>query len=293
MKQKIKERGGLKDNGLKKWRGLLFVVPSLMGVSILYIIPFVETIGYCFTTGGIGGKFVGLSHFRTLFHNKAYKLAMKNTTLIIGITIPLLCLLAMVIALFIEENLKKYVFLQGCLLMPIAMPTVSLLLVWKDLFEKEGVLDFILTSQIDYLDSKYAPLIIMGLIIWKNIGYDVLLILSSLLILPKEYEEAAQLDGAGKIKIACLIKIPQLVPMLFFTVIISLFNGFKIFREIYLLKGQYPNESIYLLQHFMNNNFICLNYNRLATSAFMMYLVIFIVIYWTARWQKVIYIVRK
>lgn len=271
---------------LKKWKGLLFVLPNLAGVVLFYIYPFISSLKYCFTTGAVDRKFVGFRNFISLFHNEAYQLAVKNTGCIIGTAVPILCLLAVILALVIEKHFKKYRFLQGWLLLPLAIPTASLLLVWQDLFNRGGILDTCLKSNIDYLNCSYTPLIIIGMIIWKNVGYDVLLILSSLLMIPSEYEEAAKLEGADDFKVACQIKLPQVVPMLFFTVIISLFNSFKISREIYLLKGEYPHESIYLLQHYMSNNFFHLNYEMLTTAAFMLYLVIFSIIYIGMRWQQ-------
>ena len=270
----------------KKWKGLLFILPSFIGVMLFYIYPFISSLKYCFTMGGIDRKFVGISNFISLFHNEAYQLAVKNTFLIIGLAVPILCMVALILALVIEKYFKKYSFLQGWLLLPLAIPAASLLLVWKDLFSQGGILDTCLKTNCDYLNCQYTPFIIIGMILWKNIGYDVLLILSSLLMLPKEYEEAARLEGANELQVACGIKLPQLVPMLFFTVTISLFNGFKISREVYLLGGEYPHKSIYLLQHYMSNNFFHLNYEKLTTAAFMLYIVIFTIIYVGTRWQQ-------
>ena len=271
---------------LRKWKGLLFVLPSLSGVLLFYILPFLKSFVYCFTTGLNDRRFVGITHFKTLFSNANYRLAMGNTLFIIGIALPSLCLLSLVIALLIEKQLAKRKWLQGLLLIPMALPAASLMLVWQDLFSKEGVLNVLLGTHLDWLQSDKASWIIIGLIIWKNLGYNVLLIIGTLLTMPKEYEEAAQLDGAGFMKIAGFIKIPYLVPMLFFTVVISLSNCFKIFREVYLLQGDYPNQHLYLLQHFMNNHFTKLNYDLLTTAAFTLYTGIFIIIFWGARWQQ-------
>jgi multiple sugar transport system permease protein len=271
---------------INKWRGFLFVLPSLVGVAIFYIIPFGSSLIYCFTAGIANRRFVGLENFKILFQNKAYKLTLYNTGLIIGTALPILCLVAVGLALVIEKELKKYRFLQGWLLLPLTIPTASMVLIWKDLFAEQGIINAMIHARINWLDSKYGFLMVIGMIIWKNIGYDTLLIISSLLTLPKEYEEAASLEGAGDIRIALTIKVPQLVPMLLFTVIISLLNCFKIFREVYLLQGNYPSKNLYLLQHFMNNNFTKLNYEMLATAAFVLYIVIFMVIYCSVKWQQ-------
>lgn len=271
---------------LKKWKGLIFVLPSLIGVFIFYIIPFISSAIYCFTTGVVDRKFVGFANFIALFHNEAYSLAVKNTCIIMGIALPLLCTMSIILALVIEKNLNKYRSLQGWLLISMAVPTASMVLVWRAVFETRGVLNGLLGTNVDWLNSDYAPFIVVGLIIWKNLGYDILLITSSLLTLPREYEEAASVEGANGIRIALWIKLPLLVPMLFFMGIISLLNCLKIFREVYLLQGDYPNKSIYMLQHFMNNNFKNLNYEMLTTAAFILYIVIFTIIYFMTRWQQ-------
>lgn len=271
---------------IRKWKGLLFVLPSLSGVLVFYILPFLKSFVYCFTADLSDRRFVGLTHFKTLFNNANYRLAMGNTLFIIGIALPSLCFLSVLIALLIEKQLAKRKWLQGLLLIPMALPAASLMLVWQDLFAKEGILNAVLDTHLDWLQSDKALWIIIGLIIWKNLGYNILLIIGTLLTMPKEYEEAAQLDGAGFFKIASFIKIPYLVPMLFFTIIISLSNCFKIFREVYLLQGDYPNRNLYLLQHFMNNHFAKLNYDLLTTAAFTLYTVIFIIIFFGARWQQ-------
>lgn len=271
---------------LRNWKGLLFVLPSLLGVVIFYIIPFFSSMVYCFTTGIVDKHFVGLENFIALFHNEAYGIAVKSTVCIIGIALPVLCILALAVALVIEKNLEKYRSLQGWLLIPMAIPVASMVLVWQDLFQKQGILSALVGRHTDWLSGGWAPFIVVGLIIWKNLGYDVLLIISSLLTLPKEYEEAASIEGAGSIRIALWVKVPQLVPMFFFVGIISLFNCFKIFREVYLLRGEYPSKNIYMLQHFMNNNFSNLNYEMLTTAAFTLYMVIFTIIFVVTRWQQ-------
>ncbi|MEE1072956.1 MAG: sugar ABC transporter permease [Cellulosilyticum sp.] len=271
---------------LKQWRGLAFVLPSLIGIIIFYLGPFVLSLMYCVTSGVKEKKFIGLNNFIALFHNDAYKLAVKNTIHIIGLGILIVCISAFIIALVIEENLRKYRFLQCIVLIPMAIPTASMMLVWQDLFKEGGILNILMGQSIDFLDTHYATYIIVGIIVWKNVGYAILLMTSTLLTLPNEYVEAARLEGASWYQITLHIKVPQIVPMLFFMVIISLWNSFKIFREVYLLQGDYPNEELYMLQHFMNNNFVNLNYQMITTAAFTMYIVIFVMIGLASKWQQ-------
>lgn len=270
----------------KKWIGIAFIMPSLIGMLIFYFIPFCVSLTYCFSAGMGQRKFVGLANFKQLFENVNYRLALKNTLYITGVALPLLCVMAIVAALFIERALTRRKWLQGTLLMPMAIPAASLMLLWQDLFSKEGLFSSLLGVKIDWLHSGFAPWIVIGMIVWKNLGYNILMMMSSLLMMPKEYEEAAVLDGANERHIALHIKLPYLMPMLFFEVLISFLNCFKIFREVYLLQGNYPETNLYLLQHFMNNHFTKLNYELLSTAAFTLYSVIFIVILVVAKCQN-------
>ena len=92
---------------LNKWEGLLFVLPSLLGVSIFYILPAMQSVMYCFTSGIEERKFVGLAHFISLFNNQTYRLATGNTLFITGIALPLLCVLGIIIAILLEKNIYR------------------------------------------------------------------------------------------------------------------------------------------------------------------------------------------
>ena len=86
-------------------------------------------------------------------------------------------------------------------------------------------------------------------------------------MIPKEYYEYAALFGAGKVQSFRYITLPILLPTITFTIVLSIMNAFKCYREAFLLGGNYPNDSIYLLQHFMNNNFQNLNYQKISSAA--------------------------
>ena len=90
--------------------------------------------------------------------------------------------------------------------------------------------------------------------------------------------EAAQLDGAGAMKTFFRIKLPYLSSSILFVTILSVINSFKVFREVYLLTGDYPYDSLYLLQHFMNNMFKSLDYQRLSAAAILMVIVMIVII---------------
>ena len=86
-------------------------------------------------------------------------------------------------------------------------------------------------------------------------------------MIPREYYEYATMFGAGKWQSFWHTTWPMLIPTFGFTIVLSVMNGFKCYREAFLLGGNYPDDSIYLLQHFMNNNFQSLNYQKISSAA--------------------------
>ena len=126
--------------------------------------------------------------------------------------------------------------------------------------------------------GEHAFVVLLILYLWKNTGYNVVLFLAALNSIPKEYYEAADIDGAGGFTKVTRLTLPLIAPHTRFILVISIVNLFKSFREAYILFGDHPDRSIYMIQHFINNNFINLNYIRLSVGAVLVFLVIFIMV---------------
>ena len=106
----------------------------------------------------------------------------------------------------------------------------------------------------------------------------MILFLSAFGNIPKDVVEVAQLDGANRFQIFWHVKLRYLSPMLVFSTILSIINSFKVFREVYLLTGEYPVGTLYMLQHYMNNTFASADYQKLSTAAIYMSIVMIIII---------------
>ncbi len=103
--------------------------------------------------------------------------------------------------------------------------------------------------------------------IWKNLGYTMILWLAGLASVPQSVYEAAEMDGAKKSVQFFKITLPLIRPMIFTIVVLSFLNSFKVFREAYLVAGNYPQENIYLLQHLFNNWFLSLSVDKMAAAS--------------------------
>ena len=250
---------------------LLFIVPSFFGVAMFFIIPFVMSLGYAATDAR--GNFVGLSNFAGLFGNESFRLATVNTVKFMVVAIPLNIIIPLFIACLLFHMIGN-VWLKMIFMSPLVIPSACVAFFFQSLFMSNGLLSRILGENTDWLQTEYSFVIVVGVYIWKNMGFNLVLALAGLANIPKDYYEWAAVEGMGKWRMFFKITIVYLIPALFIMFVMSFINSFKIFRELYMLAGSYPNEKIYMLQHYMNNQFSRLNYQNLTTSAFVMTFVI-------------------
>jgi multiple sugar transport system permease protein len=251
--------------------GLGFVLPGLAGFSLFFILPFGLSLAYAFMDKPIGGSFAGFANFTALFHNSAYLRGLGNTARFIGISAPLNLALSLGLALLVNRAGKYREWFSLVFLVPLVIPSGSMVFFWKTFFFYDGALNGALTAlgleKINYLDSNLALPVMILIYLWKNCGYNMVLFLAGLGNIPRDYYEAAWVDNASRLQCFIHITLPCLLPVSTLAFIMSIINSFKIFREVYLIAGAYPHESVYTLQHFMNNMFASLNYPRLTSAA--------------------------
>jgi multiple sugar transport system permease protein len=160
------------------------------------------------------------------------------------------------------------------------IPSGSIVYFWKSLFGVSGFLNgvFFPDAPINWLNTEWSRSIILLIFTWKNAGYNMVLFLAGLQLIPKDYYECASLEGAGVIKRFFSITLVYMIPTGFLVLMMSIINSFKSFKEIYLLTGSYPHESIYMIQHYMNNQFAVSNYQKLASASYVLSAVIITVV---------------
>lgn len=257
---------------------LLCLAPSLAGFLLFYGVPFAEAFGMSFFSSPVNGHFAGFENYISLLKNQAFLKAALNTAVFTGIGAPLLVILSLLLAMALEKPVFGRRALRTLFLSPLVIPVASVVLVFQVLFENNGALNGILASMggsgIDWLKSGVARYVVMLLYLWKNMGYNMVLFLAGLGTVPKPCLEAAEMDGANGLQKFRHIVWPSLMPTTVFVTVMSVINSFKIFREVYLLAGSYPHDSIYTLQHFMNNMFTSLDYQKLTSAAFVMALAV-------------------
>ena len=252
------------------------------------LIPFGAVIAEAFT-GMADGTFAGLENFILVVHNAAFRLAAKNTLRFMAVCIPLLMAVSLWTAVLVKDAADRSGVFKTTMLLPMAVPVASVVCLWKVVFHPQGLLNQLLGNTdgagIDFMRQKSAFLVLVFTYIWKNNGYDMVLWLAGLDGISGELYEAAQVDGAGAWQKFRYITAPGLRGTASLVALLSVINSFKVFREAYLIAGDYPHDSIYMLQHLFNNWFVSLDIQKMsAASVLLETAVLFGVLLW--RWRR-------
>lgn len=262
--------------------GLLFIAPSLAGVAIFVLIPFGDVVVRSFRSA-MNGQGVGLQNYYTVLQNEAFLLAAGNTLRFMAVCMPLLIGLSLFLAVILYNRIHKAAFFKTTFLIPLAVPVASVVLLWRVIFHRSGLLNTALTAfggqPVDWMNSEYAFWVLVASYIWKNLGYDLVLWIAGLSGISSAVYEAAAVDGAGSWRIFRSITLPNLMPSFYTITVLSFLNSFKVFREAYLVAGDYPHTSMYLLQHLFNNWFRELSMDKLAAAAVVVAGVILLLIF--------------
>jgi len=262
----------------------LFLIPSLLGIFVFYALPFFISLYYVVIDNPASRQFVGLYNLIDTWNNRAFALAARNTAVFMLTSISLNIILALGFTLLIKPlRIELRRILMLFFLLPLVIPSGSVTFFWDRLLAVNGFINrfwipIFDTMPFGWLNSAYAMIFVVLVFIWKNIGFNMILFQAGLDFIPKEYYECASLEGAGKIRQFYIITLPYLAPSFLLVFILTVVNSFKVFREIYLLTGAHPNFSVYMLQHFLNNQFNNLNYQRMASASFFVFIIIFILV---------------
>lgn len=253
---------------------VLFLAPSLIGFAIFYLIPFVMGFFYSFQDSAVDGSFVGFDNYNALLASGSFRKAASNTFLFTGISVPLIVVLSLLFAILLNQKLYIRNLLQTAFVLPLVVPVASIVMMWQILFDWNGTVNVWMQSmgieRIDWMKSDWSMGVLVVVYTWKNIGYNIILFLAGLQSIPKDYYETADIEGAGRFHKLIHITLVYLTPTMFFVVLMSIINSFKVFRETYLIAGDYPHDRIYILQHYMNNMFLSLDIQKLTAAATLM-----------------------
>ncbi len=260
----------------------LLSLPAFVGFLVFYIIPFFRSIGYSFVGSVANQEFVWFANYKEVLANKYFRLALKNTVIFSGVGVMAIMLLSLLLSIALVKLSKRFAFIKSFFVMPYVLPSASVIFFWQMFFDTGT---YTALTELESLGGFFDVLPLYVIFLWKNIGINIILITSALTKIDSVIYEAAALDGAHGLKLHAKITLPLISPSLFFVGVLSFVNSLKIFKESYLYYNtNYPPDTAYMIQNYMNNHFYKLNYQNLSTAVVIFTLTMAVVIF---DWYKI------
>ncbi len=224
--------------------GWFFILPTIIGLIILNIIPIFQTIYQSFFKTGAFGKgniFVGLDNYEKLLKDASIWQALFNTFKYVIVEVPFSIAIAIVLAVFLNRKMRGRTVFRTIYFLPMVAAPAAIAMVWRWLYNSEfGLLNHLLNSiginSINWIsDPKIAVISIAGVGIWSVLGYNMVLFLAGLQEIPRDYYEAAKIDGANGIKEFFSITLPLISSTMFFVLVTRIIGALQVFDAIYMM----------------------------------------------------------
>jgi multiple sugar transport system permease protein len=232
---------------------LLFMLPSLLlfGVFTIGTILSSFVISMWNWDGITAHRFIGLDNYTALVHDHVFWSSLIVTATYALITIPMSLALGLAIAMALNTKLRGRSFFRFIYFIPFVAPLTSVSVLFRWVYSGQyGILNYLLSFlvpgdvTIDWLHDTSTRLFAIGTMdVWKNLGWTVTLFTAGLLAIPRQYYEAAEIDGATGWSRFRHITFPLVTPTAFFLLVTSLINAFQVFDAIYLMLGDNPGDS--------------------------------------------------
>lgn len=275
--------------------GWIFILPAILGTLIFIIIPVICSFGLSFAKWDLLNpiEFVGLANYKEIFKEPLFGKIFLNTvvfafaTSILGVIIPL------VLAVILNSKIRGSEFFKTAYFLPFITPMIVIGIVWQWIFDPNiGLLNKVLHLHINWLyDTHWALPALIIVSVWKLIGYNMIIFLSSLSGISNSMFEAAKIDGASPFKTFWHVTIPLMSPTIFFVVIITAISSFQVFDLIYLMTQGGPLDSTNVLVYAIYKNaFEYFNAGKASAIAYVLFVVILVLtlIQWGLR-KKLVY----
>lgn len=225
-----------------KW-GLLLSAPTIIGLLVLNIWPFIQTVYLSFTNAKRFGSYhlIGLSNYTRMFGSSEFWQATWNSIYFCILTVPIGIALALLLAVALNSKIKGKVVFRAIYFLPMVVAPVAVAMVWNWMFNAQyGIINQLLGgAQINWLTDPHLAIISCAIVsIWSAIGYDAVLLLAGLQNVPKSLYEAAGLDGASRVQQFFHITLPMVSPTLFMVVIMRLMSALKVYDIVYMMVSQ-------------------------------------------------------
>ncbi|MBE6658237.1 MAG: sugar ABC transporter permease [Ruminococcaceae bacterium] len=242
----------MEKNNLKAW---LYLLPAILFLGVFLVYPLIDVFIYSFEEGyntasqtylGVGGY-----NYSYVLHDPYFLQAVKNTFILVLITVPVSTGLALLISVGLASISKLRELFQTIYFLPYVTNTLAVGLVFMILFQKteysDGLINILLgvfgMSPIDFIDGPWwaKMLVLCVYTVWVVLPFKILILTSALASVKQDYYNAARVDGTGRMRVFCRITLPMISPMLFYLIITGFIGAFKAYSDAVALFGTQLN----------------------------------------------------
>ena len=222
--------------------GWIMVAPTIIGLFVLNIWPFIQTIytSFCEHLGFGHYKFIGIGNFVRMFQNAEFWKATWNTILFCILTVPVGLFLSLLVAMLLNAKVKFKGGFRTIFFLPLVCAPAAIAMVWQVIFNGDsGILNQLLGTNIQWITNSRTAILAVSIVsIWSSVGYDAVLLLAGLQNIPRTLYEANSIDGAGKIRQFFTITLPMVSPTMFSVLIMRLMASMKVYDLIYMMSDE-------------------------------------------------------
>ena len=220
--------------------GWLFILPTMLGLIILNLYPMVDTIRQSFYKTGDFGKgnvYVGLKNYQKVFGDTEVWQSLWNTVKYAIVEVPVSIVIALLLAVLLNKKLKGRDVFRTIFFLPMVVAPAAIAMVWKWLYNSNfGLINNVFHIKVNWIsDPRIAIFSIAVIGIWSVIGYNMVLFLAGLQEVPRDFYEAASIDGASGWQQLISITIPLISPTIFFVLVTRIIGAMQVFDLIYMM----------------------------------------------------------
>lgn len=269
-----------------------FIAPAVLLFLTFTLYPIVASLLLSFQTREGGSyEFAGFDNYIRLFNDQLFYTALANTFLILVIQVPSMLVLALFLAVLLNSGLGR---LTGIFRVSFFMPAITALVAYAIIFfillnQDFGLVNYLLSlvgiDPVPWLANGFwAKVSIILALTWRWMGYNMVIYLAGLQGIPGELYEAAAIDGAGRWRQFLYITVPQLRPVILFTVVLSTIGTLQLFDEPFVLTGGGPNNAtLTIIMYLYQNGFQFLDFGYASAIAYVLVVIIATLSYFQIR----------
>lgn len=220
--------------------GWAFILPTMIGLIALNIIPIFQTIYQSFFKTGDFGKgnvYIGIENYKKLLNDSEVWQSLWNTVKYVLVEVPFSIAIALILAVLLNQRIKGRTMYRTIFFLPMVAAPAAIAMVWRWLYNSEfGLINHIIEKKVSWISNPQIAIYSIAAIgIWSIIGYNMVLFLSGLQEVPRDYYEAAEIDGANGVRQFFHITIPLISPTIFFVSITRIIGAFQVFDLIFMV----------------------------------------------------------